>query len=145
MANVVAIEKGFFGGSVRAVGERFVVPDDLWNDKKRRPRWCKLAGKADGPAGKADAKVTTVVVPPDWADLPAKDRKALAKAISGEDAPNAHSADAIIELYVATVTDKPEVFGDAPEPQTVADAQKAIGGVQPDWVAPSGPPKAVRA
>lgn len=27
-------------------------------------------------------------------------------------------------------------FADAPAPQTVAEAQKAVGGMQPDWVSP---------
>jgi hypothetical protein len=46
------------------------------------------------------------------------------------------------DLYVEA--DKPAPFADAPAPQTVLQAQKSIGGIQPDWVAPgSDAPKAV--
>lgn len=48
MVDVVAIERGYFGGARREPGERFALPDALWKDEKRRPKWVRLArsGKA---------------------------------------------------------------------------------------------------
>jgi len=48
MVDVVATERGYFGGARREPGERFSLPDALWKDEKRRPKWVRLArsGKA---------------------------------------------------------------------------------------------------
>jgi hypothetical protein len=48
MVEVVANERGYFGGARREPGERFSLPDALWKDEKRRPKWVRLArsGKA---------------------------------------------------------------------------------------------------
>lgn len=152
MADVIARSKGYFGGEIREVGDRFVVPDDLWNDDKRRPKWCAPAafgGKGDhdgdGKIGgsKPAQSAGPVVVPPDWRSGSAADRKALAKLISGAAVPTATEADAIIEAYVAEQAPKP--FGDAPAPETVepvrakSEINDALGTTQPDWVMPSGP------
>jgi len=160
MAKVMATEKGFFGGIVREIGAVFVVPDEVWNDAKRRPKWCVPAafgGKGDhdgdgkpggskpvkAPAGDDDKKSgKAVTVPADWQNLSAKDRKALAEAITGEKPANVKDADTVIAAYIEG---QREPFDDAPEPQTVALAQKAVGGAQPDWVAPTEAPKAVDA
>lgn len=155
MAKVVAKERGYFGGEIREPGARFFVPDDLWQDKARRPKWAKLdpahafGGKGDhdgdGSVGGSKPKPPSepagdkagVVIPADWQNKSAAERRALAKAITGQNVPNATEADKIISAYVETT--KPEVFGDAPEPETVRPGnglQDALGGVQPDWVAP---------
>lgn len=45
MVEVVAKQRGFFDGIVREEGETFSIPDSLWKDKKRRPKWVELAAK----------------------------------------------------------------------------------------------------
>ena len=83
-----------------------------------------------------------VDVPADWHSMPAAERKALAKAISGDAVPNAKEADAVISAYVEASAPAP--FDDAPEPQTVkpvrakSEINDALGATQPDWVAPGG-------
>lgn len=52
MVDVVATEPGYFGGARRDPGERFSLPDALWRDEKRRPKWVRLARSG----GKADAE-----------------------------------------------------------------------------------------
>lgn len=121
MANVVAITKGYYGGVVRDPGARFPIPDDLWADKKRRPSWVKLdpstafGGKGDhdgdGSVGGSKPKAETV----EAAKPAGKGKKSKADTV---EAPTA------------------QPFADAPVPQTVAEAQKAVGGMQPDWVPP---------
>ncbi|WP_454618370.1 hypothetical protein [Bradyrhizobium cenepequi] len=144
MVKVIATSKGYFGGVVRDIGESFSVPDEIWDDEKRRPSWARLPGASDAAtvavAGQSKPTVEAVVVPADWEDLSAAERKALASKISGEEVKRAPDADKIIEAYVEA--NKPAPFADAPEPQTVAEAQKAIGTIQPDWEAP-GTPKPV--
>lgn len=143
MVKVIATTKGYFGHIVREMGEAFAIPDEIWNDAKRRPSWVILAGAAAAPAAvetvAAEVKAV-IVVPADWEDMTAADRRALASQISGAEVKRAPEADKIIEAYVEA--NKPEPFADAPAPQTVAEAQKAAGGVEPDWVAP-GEPKPV--
>jgi hypothetical protein len=46
MVKVIATEKGYHGQTIREMGERFEIPDELWNDEKKRPRWVRLAQKA---------------------------------------------------------------------------------------------------
>lgn len=156
MTRVIATEKGYFGGEVRDVGAGFNVPDDLWNDKKRRPKWAKLdpghvvVGKGDHaggnkttPAAPAGKDVKPISIPTDWQNKGAAERKALAKAITGQNAPNVADADRVIAAYVES--SKPAPFSDAPAPETAGNGmQAALGGVEPDWIAPgSGGPKAV--
>ncbi|MHB0785581.1 hypothetical protein [Bradyrhizobium sp. 5.13L] len=153
MVKVIATTKGYFGHVVRELGEAFSIPDEIWADEKRRPSWVTLpkgeaavaatveaatggAGKPSAPAG--DGKV--VDVPADWSSLHHSKRKQLAKAITGEAVNDLAAADAIIAAHVEA--NKPAPFSDAPAPQTVAEAQKAAGGMQPDWEAP-GEPKPV--
>ncbi|WP_037072117.1 hypothetical protein [Rhizobium sp. CF142] len=56
MVDVVATERGYFGGARREPGERFSLPDVLWKDEKRRPTWVRLARSGDKAGGKADAE-----------------------------------------------------------------------------------------
>lgn len=155
MNKVIAIQRGYFGNVLREVGDKFVIPNEVWNDERRRPSWVKLdpasmfGGKGDhdgnGEVGGSKPRKTVegenvkavLVVPADWRSHSAADRKALAAQIAGKEVKKASDADAIIEAHVEAT--KPEPFGDAPQPQTVAEATRAIGGVQPDWVAPGAP------
>ena len=59
MVDVVATERGYFGSIRREPGERFSVPDALWKDEKRRPKWVRLArsgAKAEAAGIKPSAK-----------------------------------------------------------------------------------------
>lgn len=152
MADVVALTKGYFGGRIIEPGESFHVPDDVWSDEKRRPSWAKLdPSKAFGGKGDhdGDGKVggskpapsthagETVTIPPDWQNKNAAERKALAKAISGQNVPNAAEADKVITAYVEA--NKPAPFADAPAPETAepqGNGVAAILGTAPDWLAP---------
>ena len=152
MADVIARSKGYFGGEIREVGDRFDVPDEIWNDETRRPKWAAPAafggkgdhdgdGKAGGSVPVNTAGVEAVVVSPDWRNGNASERKALAKQISGQAVPNAKEADEIIEAYVAA--NAPAPFSDAPAPETAApvraksEINDALGTTAPDWIAPS--------
>ncbi len=44
MVDVIATERGYFGSTRREPGERFSLPDALWKDEARRPKWVRLAG-----------------------------------------------------------------------------------------------------
>lgn len=141
MANTIATSRGYFGGVIREIGDSFVVPDEVWNDKKRRPSWAKLAkggGKADDVAKAeppADAPAGPLTIPPDWQSQSAAERRALAEAISGEKPPNAKEADVVISAYIEG--NSPAPFADAPEPEMAGNGiQKALGGTHPDWVEP---------
>jgi hypothetical protein len=146
MANVIANARGFFGGVIREEGERFVIPDELWKDEKRRPSWVRLAKAAPAPepeAGDEGKPAGKVDVPADWQNLHAAEMKALAKAISGENAPNKAEAEKIVAAYVEA--NAPEPFSDAPAPVHVKnEINAALGSTQPDWVDPgSSAPKPV--
>lgn len=151
MAEVIAERRGYFGHVLREVGDRFIIPDDVWKDEKRRPTWVRAATKKDAPAdaeqpaGEGGGGPADVDVPADWHTLPAADRKALAKAIGGETVPNAKEADAVISAYLDSKAKDGESFEDAPPPVRVSnEINDATGGTQPDWVAPSsGGPKPV--
>ncbi|MDK2769913.1 MAG: hypothetical protein KYX69_19620 [Sphingomonas sp.] len=154
MVKVIATQRGYFGGEIRDLGASFDVPDDLWKDKDRRPSWAKLdprhafGGKGDhdgdGAVGGAKAPepaagaAEPVNVPADWRNGSAVERKALAKAISGANVPNAAEADKIITAYVEA--NAPAPFGDAPAPEAAAGPQgngvTAALGTAPDWIAP---------
>lgn len=152
MVKVIATSKGYFGGKIVEVNEGFDCPDDMWNDEARRPSWAILSKAASavvpaveaGDEGKGgDGKTSAIAgegksveVPADWSGLHHSKRKALAKQITGEAVNDLATADNIIAAHVEAT--KPAPFSDAPAPQTVAQAQAAVGGVEPDWVAPGG-------
>jgi hypothetical protein len=46
MVKVIATQPGYFGKALRADGERFEIPDEIWEDEKRRPSWVRLAREA---------------------------------------------------------------------------------------------------
>ncbi|WP_421930042.1 Rho termination factor N-terminal domain-containing protein [Nitratireductor rhodophyticola] len=145
MVNVVATTRGYFGGEVRDIGERFSIPKSIMDDKKRRPSWVVEAGGAaaepqepesNGGDGLAGMKVPELR---DYAeqhgiDLGDAKRKAeiieaIEKAQAGGDGGD---------------DDQIEPFGDAPKPQTAEpvratnEVNDALGATQPDWVAPAG-------
>lgn len=150
---VIATEKGYWGGIVREIGDRFVIDDAIMNDKKRRPRWVKAArgtAKVEDDKSNVVSQFSTtdgVVVPEGWERLPAKDKKDLANTINaaiGNPAgkvSNVHEAEEVITAYLGGAT-KTAPFGDAPAPQTAQGdgVQEALGGTQPtpDWIAPAG-------
>ncbi|OHV24943.1 hypothetical protein EOS93_25200 [Rhizobium sp. RMa-01] len=140
MAEVIANTKGYFGGTIREAGEPFSVPDDIWDDKKKRPKWVRVdpasvfGGKGDhdgdGSVGgsKPSIPAGSVEIPEAWEELAAADRKALAKALSGQAVANAKGADAIISAEVEKRTPAPKLAGNG--------VQEALGGPAPDWLLP---------
>lgn len=164
MVKLVALQKGYALGRIIEQGEAFSYPDDLWDNEKVRPSWAKPAlfggrgdhdgdGKAGGavPAPAPLPPAGQVAIPEGWRELPAKDRKALAKEIcNGTAVANAADADKVIEAYAegtAQGSGAPtqEPFADAPPPAVVSNVgsnglQQAFGGGVPDWVDPNGQP-----
>ncbi|MDR6668846.1 hypothetical protein [Rhizobium sp. 1399] len=70
MVDVIAIERGYFGGARREPGERFALPDALWKDEKRRPKWVRLArsgarAEAEPAEKKPAAKPAKPATPPE--------------------------------------------------------------------------------
>lgn len=120
MVKVIANERGYFGDELREAGASFNVPDDLWDDEKRRPKWVRLAafngkGDHDGDGRTGGSKPAD-----DAPEGKGKGRKGKGKAET-VDAPTA------------------EPFAEAPEPIRVAnEANDATGGTEPDWIAPAG-------
>jgi hypothetical protein len=159
MVKLVATHKAYALGRIIEAGETFGYPDALWNDPERRPSWAKLAafggkgdhdgdGKVGGsvPAKPAAPKADAVVVPADWQNGSAAERKELARLISGERVPNKDAADVIIAAYVEA--NKAAPFADAPAPEVIEPGkgnglQEALGATRPDWVAPDGTPQPV--
>ncbi|MDW9880489.1 hypothetical protein GOA90_25210 [Sinorhizobium meliloti] len=114
MAKVRALTRGYFGGIVREPGDVFSVPDDLWDDEKRRPKWCAPAafgGKGDHDGdGKPGGSVPAAEAP--------KRGRGRSKAETVE-------------------TPETDAFADAPAPETVkGNGVKEALGVAPDWIAP---------
>lgn len=140
-SKVRAKTKGYDGVALREAGEVFPWPEGVPVGKWVEPY--RFGGKGDhdgdgkdGGAKQANGLPADFVLPADWRNLPAKERKALADKINGSGkVANAADADAVIEAYAEA--HKPEAFADAPEPQTVQQGLKdAGGGPAPDWVAP---------
>lgn len=151
---VVAKERGYFGGVIREQGERFMIDDEIMNDKTRRPSWvrsahgaAKVVGDDPPPVVSQFSSTDGVVVPEGWEKLGAKDKKALADAINaaiGNDqgkVANAKEADEVITAYLGGVA-KSAPFSDAPAPVTAQGngVQEALASTQPtpDWIAPAG-------
>lgn len=145
MVQVIANERGYFDGELRDIGAAFSLPDELWNDKERRPRWVSLSDRAVSGArivrpkgGETDG---TAEIPDDWQSLSVAARKALAKAISGQPAPNVREADLVIadEAERRKLGALPEVVAEDGA-QNVSGGngiQEALGVQLPDWVAPA--------
>lgn len=116
MTRVKALDIGYFGGIVRAVGDVFEVPDELWADKKRRPSWAeavKFGGKGDHDD---DGNVGGAKPVDEEEQRPKRRGRPRAETV---DAPTA------------------EPFTDAPEPgEARGNGIKDALGIEPDWVAP---------
>lgn len=151
MAEVVAEQRGYWGGVVREIGDRFVIDDAIMNDKKRRPSWVRSARGApkaddDDKSGVVAQFSTTdgIVVPEGWEGFSAKDKKDLANKINaaiGNDqgkVANVREAEEVITAYLDGAP-RTAPFSDAPEPVRVKnEINEATGGTQPDWIAPGG-------
>lgn len=137
MANVIAKQRGYFGGVLREPGENFPIPDEIMEDKKRRPSWVRLAafggkgdhdgdGKTGGSAASAADKAAATGAAA--ADVDAdKDKSAKGKGKGGKGKAKAETIDAPTA----------EPFADATEPVHVEnEIDKALGTIQPDWIAP---------
>ena len=138
MAEVIATEKGYFGGLIREEGARFHLPDALWRDKKLRPSWVRLdpahafGGKGDhdgdgnvggSVAAAVEPDAAGIEIPADWREAHHKKRKSIAKQITGNEPANTEDADRVIAAYLR----KDELPHDN-------GVQEALGGVEPDWV-----------
>lgn len=151
MAKVVATTKGYFGGVLRDYGDSFEVPDDVWNDKKRRPSWVKLdpasafggKGDHDGDGSVGGSKPADTSGAHDFTKMKVDELRAFA-AEAGIDLGEATKKADIIAILnggnVGNTTDAPksEPFADNGGPETVQGngVQEALGGPAPDWVAP---------
>ncbi|EJZ17389.1 hypothetical protein [Rhizobium sp. Pop5] len=138
MVTVIANERGYFDGELREIGACFVVPDELWNDEERRPKWASLAPRGVGgarivkPKGGAGDDVVAEI-PEDWQSLSATARKALARSISGELVANMKDADGVI---AAEIERRAAEAGSDGEKVAGNGIQEALGLQQPDWVVP---------
>ena len=146
MVQVIANERGYFDGELRDIGAAFSLPDALWNDEERRPRWVRLSERTASAArivrpkgGETDGAAE---IPDDWQSLSVAARKALAKAISGEPAPNVREADLVIAGEagrrkvgaLADVVAEDDALGRVSGGNGI---QEALGAQQPDWLAPA--------
>lgn len=146
MVQVIANERGYFDGELRDIGAAFSLPDALWNDEERRPKWVRLSPQAVGGARivrpKGGETEGAAEIPDDWQSLSVAARKALAKAISGEPAPNVREADLVIageaERRKVVVSGEAVAEDDALGRVSGGNGiQEALGAQQPDWVAPA--------
>lgn len=140
---VKATTRGYVGGILREPGDVFEWPEGVPVGKWVKPYRFGGKGDHDGDGNdggslpvKTDGLPADFVLPADWRNLKAPERKALADKINGSGkVANAADADAVIEAYAEA--HKPEAFGDAPAPQTIQQGLADAGsGAQPDWVAP---------
>jgi hypothetical protein len=76
-------------------------------------------------------------IPDDWQNLTAVERKALAKAISGEPAPNVREADLVIAAEIERRAAEAGSGDNAPTRASGNGLQEALGVQPPDWVAPA--------
>jgi hypothetical protein len=123
MAKVIALVRGYYGGTIREAGDVFGVDDEIWADEKRRPKWAKEVGAADAPAVEAGEGEGA------HDDADDKPKKGKGKGKAKPETVQAPEA-------------KP--FADAPAPvRAKSEINDALGTTQPDWLAPGGAPQAV--
>lgn len=149
MVEVVAKRRGYFGGVIREPGDTFDIPEGTklgsWMTA-RKAGVVAVVAAASTVAKASTSAPAGVVVPADWQNLKAPERKALAVKISGAPVANANEATKIIAAYVEAT--KPAPFSDAPAPETAQGTGngvvEALGGPAPDWIAHDvGKPQAV--
>ncbi len=126
MANVVAQERGYFDGLIREPGDGFHIPDEIWNDERRRPSWVKLApfgGKGDHdrdgePGGSRPAPATD--------DLDAMTKAQLVEYAKQHRISIDQSASKaeVLATIKANVETSPRGNG----------IQEALAATQPDWL-----------
>lgn len=84
---------------------RFEAGKSYKMPKASADRWTKrgvaVEGKLAAAKASPPAEPKPVTIPDKWKDLPADDRKKLAKEITGKDAADAKAADAAIEAELA--------------------------------------------
>lgn len=121
MAKVVAISKGYFGGVIREVGDKFE-----WPDETKLGSWVKPAefgGKGDHDG---DGKPGGSVASADDDKAPADEKPAKGKGKGKGKPETVQAAEA-------------EPFADAPAPATSEPQGNGVKeelGVEPDWIAP---------
>lgn len=134
MAKVRAVERGYYGGAIREEGEEFD-----FNGPGSRPAWMELV--AFGGKGDHDGDGRTGGSKPkdDDADLSGKtipELRELAEAQGIDLAGITRKADIIAAIERGPDDRGAAPFSDAPEPQTLTEAQRAAGGIEPDWLPP---------
>lgn len=155
MVKVIATANGYFGGIYRVPNDSFDVPDELWKDEQKRPKWVCLDtskvfggkgdhdgdGKVGGSKPKAPASPPAPagpVIPNNWTSLGPEDVKALAEQITGKPFKRVDLAAKAIQKHLDE--NKPAPLEEAPEPETVKPkgngVTEALGGPQPDWLPP---------
>lgn len=141
MVKVRALERGYYAGAVRDEGEVFD-----FDGPGRRPSWTELV--AFGGKGDHDGDGLTGGSKPKGndADLSSKtvpELRAIAEEQGIDLAGITKKSDIIEAIEAGPSDDGNEVFGDAPKPQTVLQAQREAGGIEPDWVPKEHQPVAV--
>lgn len=134
MAEVVALQRGYYGRVIREEGARFTVPDAEMNDPKRRPSWVRrVKGEAAAPANAGDDVSLDA--------LTVKELRDLAEDKGIRIAPGAKKADILKAIEDEGAASAP--FADAPAPAPIPAAAVSTeidhaltGGPQPDWIAP---------
>jgi hypothetical protein len=145
--HVKAIEKGYFGGEIREPNQKFSIPDEVWNDEKRRPSWVVPAKAStrsedakpvdEGDGGDGDHVGGGGVE--DLDDMSVSELREFAKknGIPLSVTRKAEILQAIRDFTSAGTGGEgnTEPFGDAPEPVRVENQiNEALGSTQPDWV-----------
>lgn len=123
MAKVIAISKGYFGGVIREVGDKFEWPDDM-----KLGSWVTSA--AFGGKGDHDGDGKPGGSKPDDADK----KPAQAKA-DGDGKPGKNRKGKPETVQAAEA----EPFADAPAPSTTEPQGNGVAealGIEPDWVPP---------
>lgn len=141
MVKVRALERGYYAGIVRDEGEVF----DFIGPGKR-PSWTELVafgGKGDhdgdGLTGGSKPKSDAV----DLSSRTVSELRSIAEGQGIDLTGLSRKSDIIAAIEAGSDNEPSEVFGDAPEPQTVIEAQREAGGIEPDWVPKEHQPVAV--
>lgn len=119
---VRATRRGYFGNILRDPGAEFVIPDELMEDKKRRPSWVERADEAaladEGPAGQGG--------PPPGSSAPGMNTTGGATVrVKRRGKKTAASGAELTQLPPVTVPDGTGIT-------------EGLGGQAPDWLPPPG-------
>jgi len=148
MAEAIATTRGYFGGKIIEPGETFPVPDEVWNNPERRPKWAEPAGFGGKGDHDGDGKVGGSVPSAGNGDqFDAINAMTKAELVAfakdrGIQVDGSAKKDDVLAAVKAGLAKPDAPFGDAPAPQTVQPQgnglQEGLGGVQPDWLPPGG-------